>query len=500
MALLDRNALISVYKKDNLDYFANSLIKLGYKLYSSGGTYKYLKDKLINTTLIEDLTSFPEILDGRVKTLHPKVHGGILYKRNSEVHQNQIKKHNIVGFDLVAIDLYPFKEGLKKKLTQEKQIELIDIGGPTMLRSAAKNFNDVIAVCDTKDYSSVIQKIKNNDCNLLYRKKLASKVFKLTHDYDLSIFNYMSEEKEVVSDSYSKIKELRYGENPHQKANLYLDIKSDGIWKNYKLHNGKTLSFNNIRDIESTWKICNEFVEEHVCITTKHSIPCGAGVGNTSLEAYTKAFECDKTSIFGGVVGFNKIVDKKTAIKLNETFLEVIIAPSYTKEAIDILKNKKSLRVIEFNSKINENYSKLFLDGALLIQERDKEIYSELKTVTIKKPSDDEIKQIVFGLKIVKHVKSNAIVIVQNGMAIGISGGQVNRFIAAKNAIKQSGGKGILISDGFFPFSDIVEECSKHDIKTIVQPGGSIRDKDSIEMSNKHNITMIFTGQRHFLH
>ena len=499
---MSKRALISVFNKEGISSFCRELVALGYEIVSSDGTAKHLEDNGVAVTKVETLTHFPQILGGRVKTLHPAIHGGILAKKTSESHLSDLERNNITPIDLVAIDLYPFVQGLEEKKTEEELIELIDIGGPTMLRAAAKNFENVIVVSSIHQYDDVLKNLRKNSLDRGYRKNLALSVFKLLTRYNSAIADFFEkgESNTELCLSFSDGKELRYGENPHQKASFFLDKKSNGIWNNFSQLQGKQLSFNNIRDVDATWRVVSEFPDEKVCIATKHSTPCGAAIGNSPLDAYLKTLECDEQSIFGGVVGFNREVDALVAEELVKIFLEVIIAPSFTSKAIQILKKKKNLRLLTCTKKYSDQGRFIQVDGGVLLQDNDSSVYNKIDFVTKKRPSNEEQEDLLFGLKIVKHVKSNAIVVVSEKKAIGISGGQVNRFFAAKQALELSKKGSVLVSDGFFPFGDVVPLSVDYGIKAIAQPGGSLRDKDSIEACNEKNISMVFTGERHFLH
>lgn len=498
-----RRALISVSDKTGLINFAKFLVENDYEIISTGGTYKYLLENNINAIEVKDVTGFNEILDGRVKTLHPLIHAGILYKRDDENHVNTMKSLNCTGIDMVVVNLYPFFDNVNSNISFDEKIEFIDIGGPSLIRGASKNFNFSVPVIDPNDYEDITQEINLNGCLSFEKKKyLAGKAFSYTSVYDSAVSSFLLESDfpEYYSSSYKKKSELRYGENPHQTAAFYTSLNSNGALKNFKLLQGKDLSYNNIKDIDVAYKIVNEFEECAVC-AVKHNIPCGAAVDSTPLKAYIKTYECDSTSIFGGIVAFNREVDMETAKKLNETFLEVIIAPKFSADSLSILSVKKNLRLIEISFKSNENEVEISsVSGGLLIQSMDSKTYDSLKVVTNASPSVKDIDDMIFGMKIAKYVKSNAILIVKDKKTIGISGGEVSRIGAAKGALANSSGNGVLVSDAFFPFSDIVALAGEYNITSIVQPGGSIHDTDSINKCNELNIPMIFTGVRHFKH
>lgn len=497
-----KRALISVFNKNGILDLAKFLVKKDVEIISTGGTYRYLKENGIPVTEVSEVTGFDEILDGRVKTLHPVIHGGILAVRNNKEHMETIKKKNIKPIDMVVVNLYPFFEKVKEDLTFDEKIEFIDIGGPTMIRAAAKNFKDVIVLTDVNDYSNIMSKIEENgEVDFETRKKLAGKVFNLMSAYDAAISNFLLDEEypEYLTLSYKKSMKLRYGENPHQSAAYYTNTVEKGSMKDFEQLNGKQLSYNNIKDMDVAWKVVNEF-DEIACCGVKHNSPCGAAVAKSLHEAYVKTFECDKTSIFGGIIAVNRKLDKETAEEIVKIFLEIVIAPDFDEDALEILKTKKNLRVIKCDVKPSSKMEFAKVDGGILVQSQDDKLADEIKVVTEKSPAEEEIKDLIFGMKICKHVKSNAIVVVKDGTAKGIGGGQVNRIWPACQALDRAGDGVILASDAFFPFDDVVKECAKYGIKSIIQPGGSIRDKDSIEECNKNGISMVFTGMRHFKH
>lgn len=501
---MKKRALISVFDKDGVLDFAKFLISKDVEIVSTGGTYKYLKENAVPVIEIEEVTNFPEMLDGRVKTLHPLVHAGILAIRDNEEHMNTLKERNINTIDYVVVNLYPFFEKVKEDLTFEEKVEFIDIGGPTMLRAAAKNFQDVVVISDKNDYSVVIEEMKsNNEVSYKTKKKLAGKVFNLMSAYDGAIANFMlqgeEEFPEYLSVSYKKKQGLRYGENSHQSAAFYGSTMVEGAMNSFEVLNGKELSYNNFKDMDIAWKCVNEF-DEPACCALKHNTPCGVAIGEDSYEAYSKAYKVDPTSIFGGIVAFNRKVDKKTAEEMVKIFLEVIAAPEYDEDAIEVLKQKKNLRVLKVNSKPKDSMYMVTVDGGILVQEEDKKLIDEIKVVTEKAPTDEQLKDLVFGMKVVKYVKSNAIVVAEDGVARGIGGGQVNRIWPTEDALKRGNGATILASDAFFPFRDVVDTAAKAGIKAIIQPGGSLRDQESIDACNEHGIAMVFTGLRHFKH
>jgi len=503
-----KRALISVSDKTNLAGFAKFLEDFGYELVSTGGTLEYLKTAGLNPIPIDDITGFPEILDGRVKTLHPKVHAGILAIRSKEEHMNVLDKYRIKPIDLVVVNLYPFFENINTEKSLNEKIEFIDIGGPSMLRSAAKAFQYVTVITDSNDYEKIQREIENNgNTSFETRKNLAGKVFNLTSAYDAAISNLLLEDQypKYLNASFEKITELRYGENPHQSAAYYVSTTENGSMKDFEQLGGKELSFNNLRDMDLCWKVIHEFQNEMVCCAVKHSTPCGVAIGNSPEETYRKTFECDPISIFGGIVGMNFKIDRNTAIALNETFLEIVLATDFNPDALEILRKKKNLRIIKIKNKISDTKTWIKIDGGMLVQTTDDYLSEDnLNTVTKKLPTEEEKKALIFSQKVVKHVKSNAIVVSNASQALGIGAGQVNRIWAAQLAIERAkekfSGDLVLASDAFFPFRDVVDFCADKGIKAIIQPGGSIRDEDSIMAADENGISMIFTGKRHFFH
>lgn len=514
-------ALISVSDKNGIVEFAKKLQELGVQIISTGGTHKTLEQAGVKVTGISEVTGFPECLDGRVKTLHPNIHAGLLAMRSNPEHMKQLEELKIETIDIVVVNLYPFKETiLKEGVTREVAIENIDIGGPTMLRSAAKNYQDVAVVVDPRDYDLVIDELKSgNGISLDTKFYLCSKVFAHTANYDTLIAAYMKTERqdnnlpETFTMTFEKVQEMRYGENPHQKAAFYKEVvNTDGLLSSAVQLHGKELSFNNINDTNGALELLKEF-EEPTVVACKHANPCGVGTGENVYEAYVKAYNSDPTSIFGGIVVMNRELDEKTAEEINKIFVEIVVAPSYSEKALEILKSKKNIRLLaieNITTKQDENsYDLKKVAGGILVQTIDSKLLSgELKTVTKKQPTEQEMKDLIMAWKIVKHTKSNAITIVKNGQSIGIGPGQVNRIWACKQAIEhaveflgEDSLKGAtLASDAYFPFSDSVEAAAQAGITAIIQPGGSIRDNDSIEACDKHNISMVFTDMRHFKH
>ena len=501
---MKKRALISVFYKDGVADFAKFLESKGVEIVSTGGTYRHLKEEGVNVIEVNEVTSFPEMLDGRVKTLHPLIHAGILAIRDNEKHMSTLNERGIHTIDYVIVNLYPFFEKVKEDLSFEEKVEFIDIGGPTMLRAAAKNFQDVVVICDKDDYKKVMEEIDaSGEVSYKTKKHLAGKVFNLMGAYDAAIANFMLEDAEeypeYLSVSYKKKQGLRYGENSHQSAAFYESTTRKGAMNSFDILNGKELSYNNFKDMDIAWKCANEF-DEPACCALKHNTPCGLAIGNDSYECYMKAYNVDPTSIFGGIVAFNRKVDKKTAEEMVKIFLEVIAAPEYDDDALEVLKTKKNLRILRVHEKPQDDKYMVTVDGGILVQEEDKKLIDEIKVVTEKKPTEEEMKDLLFGMKVVKYVKSNAIVVAKDGVARGIGGGQVNRIWPTKDALERGKGATILASDAFFPFRDVVDEAAKNGIKAIIQPGGSMRDQESIDACNENGIAMVFTGLRHFKH
>lgn len=511
---MKKRALISVSDKNGIAEFARQLNDLGYEIISTGGTKKALEDLGIPVVGVSDVTGFPEILEGRVKTLNPMIHGGLLAKFAETSHQDQLAEHQIKPIHVVCVNLYPFQQTIAKPdVTVEDAIENIDIGGPTMLRAAAKNHEYVTVVVDPSDYEIVIAELQGNgEVHKETRRKLAAKVFRHTAAYDAMIAEYMTELTQVetpekLTVTYELKQSLRYGENPHQNAAFYRKPLGSvfSIANATQLH-GKELSYNNINDADAALQIVKEF-KEPAAVAVKHMNPCGVGTGESAFSAFTRAFAADPVSIFGGIVAFNREVDKVTAEKLHEIFLEIIIAPSFSDEAMDILISKKNLRLltVPFNEKAKSEMKLTSIEGGLLVQEQDHYTLKEA-TVSIptkREPSEEEWKALEFGWKIVKHVKSNAIVVGNSHMTLGIGAGQMNRVGAASIALLQAQVKAngaVLASDAFFPMDDTVEAAAKAGITAIIQPGGSIRDEDSIKKADEYGIAMVFTGVRHFKH
>ena len=504
---MKKRVLISVSDKSGLTEFAQFLEKNNYQLISTGGTFKHLKDAGLSPIQIDEVTNFPEMLDGRVKTLHPKVHGGLLAVRDNKEHMDTVAEHGIELIDMVVVNLYPFFENAGKNIPLDEKVEFIDIGGPSMLRSAAKNFKSVTVITNVEDYEKVKSEIETSgDTTLETRKTLAGKVFNLTSAYDAAISKMLLEEEypQYLNASYKKVSDLRYGENPHQSAAYYVSTVENGSMKDFEQLGGKELSFNNLRDMDLCWKVVNEFKNEMACCAVKHSTPCGVAIGNTAVETYTKTFECDPVSIFGGIVAMNYKVDAATAEELGKTFLEIVMAVDFEEKALEILRQKKNLRIIKIKNPVSDKQTWVKIDGGLLVQDCDNQFSEEIKVVTEKQPTEEQRKALLFAQRVVKYVKSNAIVVSNGTQALGIGGGQVNRIWATQQAVERAkekfSGELVLASDAFFPFRDVVDFCAEKDIKAIIQPGGSIKDEESIEAANQHGIPMLLTGMRHFLH
>lgn len=498
-----KRALISVYDKTGILEFAQFLVSHGVELISTGGTYKFLKANNLQVTEISQVTNFKEMLDGRVKTLHPNIHGGILAIRNNPEHMKQVQDSQIQLIDMVIVNLYPFFNEVTKDISFEEKIEFIDIGGPSMLRSAAKAFSDVIVISSIQDYEKVQNELTNNqDVSHATKKNLAGKVFNLTSAYDAAIANFLLEDKfpEYLSLSYTKEFDLRYGENPHQNAAYYTNTTEPGCMKNFIQLHGKELSFNNIRDMDLAWQVVSEF-DEIACCGVKHSTPCAVAIGSTASEAYSKMFNADSVSIFGGIVAINSEVDASVANAIGSLFLEIIVAASFSTEALEILKSKKNLRLIKLTNIIPSNQLEyLTVDGGILVQETNRSIKNDLKVVTNLSPTDAEVTDLIIALKVVKHTKSNAIVVVKDGVTQGIGTGQTNRIAAVNHALINAQAGSVLASDAFFPFRDCVDACAQSKVRAIIQPGGSLRDQESIDACNELGLAMIFIGFRHFKH
>lgn len=509
------NALLSVFYKDGILELAHFLIKKGFTIISSGGTFKYLSEHGIQARSVDDVTGFPEMLDGRVKTLHPRIHGGLLARRDLPEHMSVIKEHDIEPIDLVCVNLYPFREKLAEGLPFQEMIEYIDIGGPSMLRSAAKNFDSVYVLSSPAQYTEFMTCYEANANLAELRRDLAGAVFRLTAAYDQEIADWLSVAPEktpeaapnIVSDPFpehltlnlTKQQELRYAENPHQKGSFYSIDGKTGFMTSFIQHNGKALGYINFKDLEAAWRIVSDF-EETCCAAVKHNTPCGVALGKDPRDAYQRAYDCDPLSIFGGIVAVNREIDEACAQKMTEIMLHMVCAPSFTPEALAIFRQKKNLIIIEMKEAPGKNYSLISSDGGVLLQEEDELLYNELTVVTKLAPDPEDLAELLFAMKVVKFVKSNAIVVSKAKMATGIGGGFVNRIDATRYALQRAQGGHCLASDAFFPFADVVEEANKYGITAIIQPGGSLNDQMSIAKCDELGIAMVFTGLRHFRH
>ena len=499
------SALISVYHKDGLEIIVRTLEKHNVKIYSTGGTWEFINNLGIDAIKVEDITGYPSIFDGRVKTLHPKVFGGILFIRDNETHQNEVETYEIPSFDLVIVDLYPFEETVKNSTDEAEIIEKIDIGGISLIRAAAKNFNDVLVVSNRSQYQELYSLLEENACytSLENRKKFALESFGISSAYDTAIFNWFdnnSYSEFKVSEKSSTI--LRYGENPHQKAKYFGDLSAM-----FEQLHGKEISYNNILDIDAAVNLISEF-EETTCAILKHNNACGIASRPTLSDAWDAALEADPVSAFGGIIITNQIVDQLTAEKINKIFFEIIIAPDYTKTALEILKQKKNrIILIQKHRELKEKTYRSVLNG-VLVQDRDAKIETEddFNFITNLRPNEAQIADLLFANKVVKNTKSNAIVLVKNQQLLASGTGQTSRVDALKQAITKARSfdfdlqGAVMASDAFFPFSDSVEIAHEAGINSVIQPGGSIRDDETIEFCNKNNIAMVFTGIRHFKH
>ena len=506
-----RRALVSVTNKEGVVEFCQGLESLGFEIVSTGGTLKKLTEAGIKAIAIDDVTGFPEMLDGRVKTLHPMVHGGLLYRRDLEEHVKTVNEHGIKPIDLVCVNLYEFEKALKAGKPMAEMIENIDIGGPSMIRSAAKNFKDVLIVTDPKDYDKVLEAIKNDTTDYDFRLNLAYKAFSTTGAYDAMISRYFAnvvgdEFPDTLNISLKKVEHLRYGENSQQKANKYEDPFVQKSLLDYEQLHGKEISFNNVNDLYGAVAVVREFGDQIVTAAIKHSTPCGVAIGETGYDSYMKAYEADPQSIFGGIVAVNYKIDKATALEMNKIFLEIVAAPDFDEDALTVLKKKKNLRILKLTnlSAKEAKYDIKYLEGKVLVQELNTKMIDEMKVVTNTAPTTSQLSDMEFGMKVVKYVKSNAICIVKNGVTLAIGGGQTSRVWALENAIHNNQDKdfngAVLASDAFFPFDDCVQTAYNAGITAIIQPGGSVRDQDSIDLCNKLDVAMVFSGYRHFRH
>ncbi len=512
-------ALISVSDKTGAVDFANGLAALGYEILSTGGTAKVLREAGVAVLDVSEVTGFPECLDGRVKTLHPAIHAGVLAMRDNPEHMRQLKELGIATIDVVAINLYPFKATIMKPgVTFEEAIENIDIGGPTMIRAAAKNWQDVVVAVDPADYPAILTELAAGGLTRERKAALARKVFAHTAAYDAMISTWLRRQAgetdfpENFTATYEKVQDMRYGENPHQKAAFYREIGKgfEGTLAAAKQLHGKELSYNNINDTNGALDVLKEIGADRPCaVAVKHANPCGVGTGDTLVDAYKRAYDADPVSIYGGIVALNRICDAETAQLMSQIFLEIIVAPAFSEEAIDILGRKKNIRLLELPAVMEKNRADMLdmkkVAGGLLVQDLDVELYDEAacKVVTDRAPTAEELSGMKFAMKVVKHTKSNAIVLAKGEATTGVGPGQTNRVTALELAIKYAKDKAkgsVMASDAFFPFADCVETAAAAGITAIIQPGGSIHDADSIEACNKYGIAMVFTGMRHFKH
>ncbi|MBI5493045.1 MAG: bifunctional phosphoribosylaminoimidazolecarboxamide formyltransferase/IMP cyclohydrolase [Deltaproteobacteria bacterium] len=523
-----RRAIVSVTDKTGVAEFVKELAGFGVEIISTGGTAEILKKAGVNVIPISSYTGFPEMLDGRLKTLHPKIHGGILGIRDNPTHQKEMETNGILPIDMVVVNLYAFEDTIARGCTLEEAIENIDIGGPTMIRASAKNHNDVAVVVDPADYSGIIKEMREKKGMLskATRFSLAKKVFQITARYDAAISNYLGAVPELpeveatkkfpdtFTVQFEKVQDLRYGENPHQAAAFYRRrVKGRAGLTDAKKLQGKELSFNNILDLNAALTIAAEF-HEPAAVIIKHNNPCGTAISKGGiLAAYRLAYECDKTSAFGGIVGFNRKVTKEMAEELNKIFLEAVIAPGFEGDALKVFSSKKNLRVMDAGEVTPgaqsfgpEDFDMKRVSGGALLQTLDIESASDLKTVTKRGPDDKELEDLLFAWNVCKHVKSNAIILANNGRTVGIGAGQMSRIDSTRIAVMKANDAGLTVegsvmaSDAFFPFRDNVDMAAKHGITAIIQPGGSIKDEEVIKAADEHGIAMIFTGIRHFRH
>jgi phosphoribosylaminoimidazolecarboxamide formyltransferase/IMP cyclohydrolase len=500
-------ALISVFYKDNLEPIVHALGKAGVEFVSTGGTQDFIEKLGYAVIPVEKLTGYPSIFGGRVKTLHPAVFGGILYRRDDQGDVKQASEYNIAPIDLVIVDLYPFEETVAKGGSEEDIIEKIDIGGISLIRGAAKNFNDVLIVSSRNQYGSLLELLQQKNCSsdLYDRKKFAALSFDVTSHYDSAIFNYFNQEFREPSfkKSYQQGRTLRYGENPHQKGTYFGDL--DGLFEQL---NGKELSYNNLVDVDAAVNLVKEFDGETAFVIIKHTNACGVATGSSVKQAYLKAFEADTISAFGGVLATNKTIDLAAAEDINKLFFEILIAPAYTDEALALLKSKKNRMILQQKQDLRETKQfKSILNGVI---EQDLDLKTDsradLKTVTKKAPTDSQIDALLFASKICKHTKSNTIILAVNGQLLASGVGQTSRVDALTQAIEKAASFGfslkgsVMASDAFFPFPDCVEIAHKEGIEAVIQPGGSVKDQDSINFCDGHDMAMVFTGIRHFKH
>ncbi|MDR2633946.1 MAG: bifunctional phosphoribosylaminoimidazolecarboxamide formyltransferase/IMP cyclohydrolase [Treponema sp.] len=538
---MKKRALISVFNKEGISDFASFLAASGWEILSTGGTFRYLQEQQIPAIDVKTITGFPESLDGRVKTLHPAIHGALLAKRRNPSHREALEKAGIAPIDLVCVNLYPFFEKVQAGLSHEETLEFIDIGGSAMLRSAAKNYQDVIVLSDPSDYPQVMAALKEGDLSQDRRKALAGKGFALTSAYDGAVARYLLEEPlpAYLPLSLKRVQVLRYGENYHQAATLYCHADHPGAFAAMQQLSGKELSYNNIRDLDLAWKVVCAFglpadgtpplgeadlagivpdfpkLPPVCCVAVKHNTPCGIALGTSLIEAYTKAYSCDPVSIFGGIVGCNAPVDVPTAKKLVELFLEIVVAPDFDADALEILKQKKNLRIMKAASSPRQTKEYISVDGGLLVQDTDQKLLERWEVVSKLAPEPEDVADMIFGMRAVQYVKSNAVLVAKNRAALGIGAGETNRIWAAELALNRAqrvivataaagaddgAAPRVLASDAFFPFPDVIEAAAAAGIKSIIQPGGSQNDQPSIEVCDMLGLSMVFTGTRHFKH
>ena len=504
-------AVISVYRKDGIERLAGALQTLGYEILSTGGTARYLREHGIETKEIAKVTGFPEILNGRVKTLHPVIHGGILYRDWVEKDREEIEELGIIPVDVVVVNLYPFEDMMKEDMEEEELMEFIDIGGPSLIRAAAKNYFRVVVVVDPEDYGWVAEKLEKGDLSKKDRAYLAWKAFSHTAYYDSVISNALKklfeieEENKELSIPMKLYSRLRYGENPHQQGVLYISPFEDLGVARAQVLQGKEMSFNNYLDADSAVRVVLEFPDDPVCVIIKHNNPCGVAVGKDLKDAFLKAKEADPEAAFGGIVAFNDRLNEELAEELTSVFLEVVIAPEYEKKALEVLSGKKNLRVIRFFG-LSTSFDVKKVSGGFLIQNEDSRLYEKLEVVTKRKPTEREMKDLLFAWKVCKHVKSNAVVIAKEGRTLGIGSGQVSRVDSLRCAIQKAQRYGfdlngaVLASEAFFPFRDSIDIAYEAGISAVIHPGGSIRDREVFDAADEHGMAMVITGMRHFKH
>jgi phosphoribosylaminoimidazolecarboxamide formyltransferase/IMP cyclohydrolase len=515
--LMKKRALLSVYDKNGIVELASSLLNTGWEILSTGGTAAHLTQNGVRVSDVSAVTGFPECLGGRVKTLHPAIHAGLLARRGDPSHLGTLEKLHIQPIDLVCVNLYPFFEKAQAGLAFDETVEFIDIGGPTMLRSAAKNFQDVVVLTDPADYPAVISALSTDDgVPPALRKRLAGKAFNLTSAYDAAVSRFMLQGDEFppfYTVSMRLAATLRYGENAHQKAALYYAADAKGAAGGMKQLQGKELSYNNVRDLDIAWKCAAASRQvsggQAFAVALKHNSPCGAAVGATPLEAYRKAVACDPVSIFGGIVGMSAAVDEETAREMTKTFLEVVVAPGFTEGALRAFAEKKNVRLLTASVEPDDREEILSVAGGILVQTRDAQLFGDWKAVTKAVPTEAQAAEMRLGTAVAVYAKSNAVLVVKDGAVCGIGAGQTNRIWAAEQALARAKtytdaaglpAASVLASDAFFPFRDCVDAAARYGIKAIVQPGGSLRDDESIQACDEHGIAMVFTGIRHFKH